>query len=370
MDPREFADKALDAGKSVVVSGDEYIVVSHAEAVAVAHDPERFSSRVSAHLQIPNGLDGHEHATARALVDSYLASERVSRFLPQFHAAAQQVLDGASAPVGATDIGELARLYAVRAMQGWLQWPEHLTQRLLDWIQDNDRARVSGDRQWTKRVAEEFDAIIRIAVAEAPEGSETHLLATGHGLSHEEVVSILRNWTAGDLGSMARCIEVIAVAFANAPELQDRVRVILKPGEHGGQREFEAIADEILRNDNPFVSNRRVTTCPVDFGQTHIPQGTRVHIHWTGANRDPKVFEGFDPQGHAKDNLVWGTGPHYCPGKALSMAELRAFWTEALARCEVVAVDEDGARLEGVRSANGGWERSPARLVRRKTGGE
>ena len=78
-----------------------------------------------------------------------------------------------------TDIGALARLYAVLAMQGWLQWPEHLTQRLLDWIQDNDRARVS-DRQWTKR-GEEFDAIIRITVR--PCWVETHLLATGHGLS-------------------------------------------------------------------------------------------------------------------------------------------------------------------------------------------
>lgn len=370
MHPRDFADKAHLEGRAIVPQGDEFVIVAHAEAVAAANDPGRFSSRVSAHLQIPNGLDGKAHAEARALVDSYLAPGRVETFVPQFHAAADQVVGDALSDGAVTDIGALARLYAVLAMQGWLQWPEHLTQRLLDWIQDNDRARVSGDRQWTKRVAEEFDAIIRIAVAEAPVGSETHLLATGHGLSHEEVVSILRNWTAGDLGSMARCIEVIAVAFANAPELQDRVRVILKPGEHGGQREFEAIADEILRIDNPFVSNRRVTTCPVDIGQTHIPQGTRVHIHWTGANRDPKVFEGFDPQGHAKDNLVWGTGPHCCPGKALSMAELRAFWTEALARCEVVAVNEAGAKLEGVRSANGGWERSPARLVRRKPGGE
>lgn len=370
MYPRDFADKAHLEGRAIVPQGDEFVIVAHAEAVSAANDPGRFSSRVSAHLQIPNGLDGKAHAAARALVDSYLDAKRVGRFVPQFHTAAQQVVEDALVDGDITDLGSVARLYAVRAMQGWLKWPEHLTQRLLDWIQDNDRARVSGDRQWTKRVAEEFDAIICIAVAEAPVGSETHLLATGHGLSHEEVVSILRNWTAGDLGSMARCIEVIAVAFANAPELQERVRVILGPDGHGAQREFEAIANEILRIDNPFVSNRRVTTCPVDIGQTHIPQGTRVHIHWTGANRDPKVFEGFDPQGHAEDNLVWGTGPHYCPGKALSMAELQAFWAEALARCEVVAVDKDGAKLEGVRSATGGWERSPARLVRRKTGGE
>src|SRR5690625_2775663 len=201
-------------------------------------------------------------------------------------------------------------------MQGWLKWPDHLTQRLLDWIQDNDRARVSGDRQWTKRVAEEFDAIIRIAVAEAPVGSETHLLATGHGLSHEEVVSILRNWTAGDLGSMARRIEVIAVAFANTSKLQERVRTILNPRQHsvaqeGARRVFVASGDDTSRTDSPFVSNRRVTTCPVAIGSTRTPQGTRVHSHWRGANRDPKVCDGFDPAGNAEATLVWGTGPHY-----------------------------------------------------------
>ena len=229
MYPRDFADKAHLEGRAIVPQGDEFVIVAHAEAVAAANDPGRFSSRVSAHLQIPNGLDGKAHAEARALVDSYLAPGRVETFVPQFHAAADQVVGDALSDGAVTDIGALARLYAVVAMQGWLQWPEHLTQRLLDWIQDNDRARVSGDRQWTKRVAEEFDAIIRIAVAEAPVGSETHLLATGHGLSHEEVVSILRNWTAGDLGSMARCIEVIAVAFANTSKLQERVRTILNP---------------------------------------------------------------------------------------------------------------------------------------------
>ena len=50
------------------------------------------------------------------------------------------------------------------------------------------------------------------------------------------------------------------------------------------------------------------------------------------------------------------------------MAEMQAFWAVALERCEVVAADEDGVKLEGVRSANGGWEKAPVRLVKRQTG--
>src|SRR5699024_10832543 len=119
---------------------------------------------------------------------------------------------------------------------------------------------------------------------------------------------------------------------------------------------------------NPFANNGRVTTCPVDIGNTHIPQGTRVHIHWTRANRDPTDCDGFDPAGNAEANAAWGTGPHYYPGKALSMAEMQACWVVALERYIVVAADEDGVKLEGVRSANGGWEKAPVRLVKRQTG--
>lgn len=72
---------------------------------------------------------------------------------------------------------------------------------------------------------------------------------------------------------------------------------------------FEAVLDEFLRLDNPFVSNRRITACPVDLGGEGLLAGRRVRIHWTDANRDPWVFsEAFDPQGHAADNLVWGLG--------------------------------------------------------------
>ena len=49
----------------------------------------------------------------------------------------------------------------------------------------------------------------------------------------------------------------------------------------------EAAVEEILRTDDPFVSNRRVATCPVDLGGRDVAQGDRVLLNWTAANRDP-----------------------------------------------------------------------------------
>ena len=41
-----------------------WVVVRHADAVAVVTDPETFSSHVSRFLQVPNGLDGTAHREA------------------------------------------------------------------------------------------------------------------------------------------------------------------------------------------------------------------------------------------------------------------------------------------------------------------
>ena len=97
---------------------------------------------------------------------------------------------------------------------------------------------------------------------------------------------------------------------------------------------MDAIIDEILRIDDPFLSNRRITTCPVEVAGVKIPANARVKLHWTSANRDEEVFgdpDAFDPVGNAENNLVYGIGRHVCPGRLLSTVELRIATRELLA---------------------------------------
>ena len=171
------------------------------------------------------------------------------------------------------------RQYAVRAMTTWLGWPAELDDTLVAWVADNNAATRSGELARTAEVAERFDAIIRSVVEplqEHPDDSVTSRLvhddSLGRRLEFDEVVSVLRNWTAGDLSSMAYCIGVVLDALIEHPELQDRLR------QGVSRREFGAIADEILRADSPFVSNRRVTTCPVQLlSLIHISEPTRPY---------------------------------------------------------------------------------------------
>ncbi|WP_232233426.1 hypothetical protein [Sedimentibacter sp. B4] len=84
----------------------------------------------------------------------------------------------------------------------------------------------------------------------------------------------------------------------------------------------------MLRIDDPFVSNRRVTTGEVVLAGMALDGGERVVINWTAANRDPLVFgtHTFDPVRHAAKNIVYGIGPHVCPG-ALWRRSSWWFWS-------------------------------------------
>jgi cytochrome P450 len=184
----------------------------------------------------------------------------------------------------------------------------------------------------------------------------------GRPLTDAEVVSILRNWTAGDLGSLAASLGVLVHRLATHPDRQDVTRERAARGDHAA---IEAAIEEVLRIDDPFVSNRRRTTCDVELGGRTIPAGDRVILSWTAANRDPRVFgdpDEFRPEENAEANLVFGTGPHVCPGRALTLMELRVAVVELLARTERLLPAPEEAPVRE-RPPVGGWAHVPVVLT-------
>lgn len=365
-EPRAVTDKARRQGPVARLDG-TWTVLGHAEAQAVARNPQVFSSAVSRFLQLPNGLDGLEHWQFRSLIDRYLTPTIVAELNPMFIDIASETLRWGEEDVVThqADAIELGATFSVRAMTGWLGWPQELEERLVAWVRSNNAASPE-DLAQTTAVAEEFDEIIREVVEPrlADESIQdvtarlVHDTSLGRRLEFGEIVSILRNWTGGDLSSMALCIGVVVQGLAENPAVQERI--------HGGvsDLELEAMIDEFLRMDSPFVSNRRVATCPVTLAGQDIGEGEQVNINWTSANRDERAFgdpDAFEPY-HLARNLVWGAGPHECPGRDLSMAELRAF-TRALVQTWVVTPTVAGA----VRATYplGGYISVPVELTRR-----
>ena len=342
----------------------------HADVVGAALDPATFSSRVSRHLNVPNGMDGAEHARFRALIDPYLAAGPVARLEPRFRQLAADLVRSLPGDRAVEVVGELGARFAVRAQSAWLGWPAELEDTLLGWMDDNVEATRSRQLTRTAAVAERFDAIVRSLIEarrragdDAPDDVTTRLLGEridGRPLTDEEVISILRNWTAGDLGSIAACIGVIVHRLAVDAGLQERLR-----GARPGGAEIEAEIDEILRIDDPFVSNRRVATADVEVGGRTIRAGERVVLNWTAANRDPQVMDDPDdyrPTDNAPDNVVYGIGAHECPGRGLATLELRVA-VEAL--LEATSAIELAPGSDPVREAppRGGYRTVPVLLT-------
>jgi cytochrome P450 len=341
------------------------MVCRHDDVVAAAHDPITYSSAVSRFLQIPNGLDGDAHRAARDLLDPFFAPDRMDTLEPLLVTIAEDLAQSLPPDLALDAVQDIGARFAVRAQSTWLGWPTSIEQELLDWMDDNHRATRSGDLARTTRAAEQFDLIIQRLVVErrAPDPSndvttELVQLRDGNGrpLADEVLVSVLRNWTGGDLGSMALATGVIVHWLALHPDHQEHLR-------SATSSELVAAIDEILRLDDPFVSNRRVATretttisgCPVHAGQ-------EVILNWTAANLDPEAFEQpdrFDPGAHAAKNLVYGTGPHACPGRPLASLELRIITRALLEVGRVLPALEPPQREQ---HPLGGFSRVPIRI--------
>lgn len=144
--------------------------------VEAAGPPDVLSVRVSDRRAIPNSLGGSEHAAYRSLVDRFLSSRRVAGLEPR---------------IGRP--GRPGRLVAVRG--------------------SGRRGRCArGPVRGTGALSAAGLVTRTGAGADRVDIQES---VPGRPLSDSDVVSILRNWTTGDLGSLALSASVI-VAFLAA----------------------------------------------------------------------------------------------------------------------------------------------------------
>lgn len=84
------------------------------------------------------------------------------------------------------------------------------------------------------------------------------------------------------------------------------------------------IFEEILRLESPVTGFFRIATRDVTFGDTVVPAGGRVLLHWAAANRDPRHYPDpstFDIERNPLDHLAFGYGVHACAGQGLARLE-------------------------------------------------
>ena len=309
------------------------VIREHAQVVALALDPSTFSNATSRHLQVPNGLDGQGHAAWRERLDPFFAHDRMVQLEQSLRPVVEAVVADLVASGEFDAVADLGSLVAVRCMTSWLGWSKVHEADLVAWVADNRACSRSGNRLALRSNARRFDDLIALEIAahraQGVCGGDSNADPTddlialtnpgGEPISDAEIVSILRNWTGGDLSSLALCVGVVVQWIVSNPDHQRYLRAASDA--HPG-----AVIDEILRLDDPFVTNRPRATGTTEVAGCPVQAGAEVVLHWRDANLDPRAFadpEVFDPEGHAAANLVYGIGAHVCPGRELATLQLR-----------------------------------------------
>ena len=330
----------------------------HEDVLRVLGDHETFSNAVSRHPSVPNGMDPPQHTLYRRMIEPYFAPDRIATFEPVFRGIARDLVDHLAANPSCDVIRDFAEPYAVRIQCGFLGWPQSLHAPLLAWIYRNRAATLARDAEAMAAVALEFDGHIRaqLAVRERAGAGAADDLTTcllrqtvdGKRLDHAGIVSILRNWTVGELGTIAACVGIILHFLAGRPDIQDRLR--------RDRSELEQAIDEILRLHGPLISNRRIATRAVTIGGRTLEAGDRITVMWASANRDGAVFadaDAFHPGRDQSQNLLYGAGIHVCPGAQLARMQLNIVVDELLEGLEPFSLLPGAAPVRAVYPASG-----------------
>lgn len=330
----------------------------HADVMHVLMDHETYSNAVSRFPSVPNGMDPPEHTAYRRLIEPYFEPQQMETFAPVCRDVAVRLVQALPEQASVEMMADFAQIFALQIQCAWLGWPVELHEPLRLWTLKNQAATLARDEAAMSAVALEFDGYIkdlltarRNAGSAAPDDVTTRLLrdqALGRPLTDDEIVSILRNWTVGELGTIAASIGILVHYLAGHAALQQQLREqpALLP----------AAIDEILRIHAPLVMNRRVTTREVTLGERTLAAGTRLALIWASANRDEAVFG--DPDAFRLDrepqlNLLYGAGIHVCPGAPLARLELRVVMEELLGRTRRIALLADQQPVKAFFPASG-----------------
>ena len=330
----------------------------HEDVLRVLNDPDTFSNAVSKHLSVPDGMDPPEHTEYRRIIEPYFRPESMAIFEPKIRKIAANLVESLLKHGDIELVSQFAHLFSVQVQCAFLGWPESMHEPLRLWTQKNHNATFAEDKGAMAVIAREFEGYVeqmlqvrRAAGALANDDLTTSLMRQQVGtrnLKDDEIVSILRNWTVGEVGTISASVGILVHYISERVDVQQQLRVqpSLLP---------DAI-EEILRIYGPLVANRRITTRPVEIGGRKIGAGERISLIWVSANRDDRVFddpETFRPNRDQAGNLLYGAGIHVCPGAPLARMEMRLVMEELLARTTRISLIPEKPPTNAIYPASG-----------------
>jgi cytochrome P450 len=287
------------------------------------------------------------HTKYRKLINNAFTVKRVREMTGYIETAVNDLIDGFIDQGQLDFVWEYAVPLPCTVIADQLGVPREMIWQLKTWSDamlapgsgfvDEDQALASA-----KQVveAQHFFAQVIEARRAAPQDDIISVLATAEVIDSEggsarpldmfELQDLLEQLLTGGNETTTNALGSAMMLFLQHPTLMNELRDDPK-----GLRNF---VEETLRYETPVLHLWRVATQDTEIAGVEIPKGASVALGYASANRDEALFvegESFNPgRDRPGAHLAFGSGPHHCPGAALSRQEIYSTFTILLNRLE------------------------------------
>ncbi|MGY1983505.1 cytochrome P450 [Nocardia gipuzkoensis] len=283
--------------------------------------------------------DGEDHSRRRALLGRRLTPKALRSMREAVDRQAVAAVEAAVAR-GQIDGVELATTLPMSVVPDLIGWPQHGREHLLRWAgatfdslgpinNQSIRTAPAGMEmmRFTRRLARDRQLLPGSAGAEILQAADEGKIA------HDECPAMMIDFLAPSLDTTISAISSALYLFAAHPHQWQLLR--------SDPTMIANAVNEVVRYESPLRAFSRKTIRDVALAGVTIPEGARVVVMYSSANRDPLEWESpdtFDIRRDASRQLGFGHGTHGCAGQGLARLETQAILAALLERVERIEI--------------------------------
>ncbi|WP_280493369.1 cytochrome P450 [Nocardia asiatica] len=283
--------------------------------------------------------DGEDHSRRRALLGRRLTPKALRTMRETVERQAVAAVEAAIAQ-GRIDGVELATILPMSVVPDLIGWPQYGREHLLRWAgatfdslgpinNQSIRTAPAGIEmmRFTRRLARDRQLLPGSAGAEILQAADEGKIA------HKECPAMMIDFLAPSLDTTISAISSALYLFAAHPHQWQLLR--------SDPTMIANAVNEVVRYESPLRAFSRKTIRDVALAGVTIPEGARVVVMYSSANRDPLEWDSpdtFDIRRDASRQLGFGHGTHGCAGQGLARLETQAILAALLERVERIEI--------------------------------
>jgi cytochrome P450 len=294
-------------------------------------------------------LDPPRHDRLRKLVSRAFTPRRVAELEPFIRATVVRLVDRLAADGGGDFVKQLSMPLPMEVIFTLLGVPESDRHQLREWmdlslerdhgtpvIPERSRIAMAGLMNYWVGFVDALrrtpnDGLVSALLDAEMEGDD----GTPTRLTDGEVIGFCSLLGAAGNETVTKLLANACVLFARHPG--EYAKVVADTGL------VPDAVEEVFRYTSPSQYQGRVTTRPVEWHGTTVPEGARILLLTGSANRDEREFpdpDRFDVTRRPEQHVALGYGVHFCLGASLARLESRVALEEITRRFPRLAVDE------------------------------